>query len=333
MNLNILKGLNKNTNQNTGVQQPIQPEPQVVQQPIQPEPQVVQQPIQPEPQVVQQPIQPESNPQVNVEPNVAQQPFAQQPFVQQAYGQQPYSQPIVQPQPQPAPQKEGYILVGYDANLQPIYNKDNNYNPSRKLVGYDANMQPIYETPKKDIVITQPLSMITKELTQEELSQHIIESLSLKTNDVTVFEVPHANVKPKVLDVKDTRGIIAQKLEKVEQDTGLSVIPFKMAGITKFVTEIMGYEVFEIDGEKYASSTQHRVSPQRVDTICNLIDNTIISGGVVNEKVMMEYSEKGVTYNVCQFNKYEMGYLEALYRNYRAVFYSIGPDVYIAVGA
>ena len=62
--------------------------------------------------------------------------------------------------------------------------------------------------------------------------------------------------------------------------------PVAFSEIEKFTCKLLEYrfpqvpnigDMTKIDGEKYASSTQHRVSPQRVDTICNLIDNTIIS--------------------------------------------------------
>lgn len=211
---------------------------------------------------------------------------------------------------------------------------------NRVPVMYDQKTgEPLYEgDPRIDVyrrrslVNTGSLAVIDKELTVEELKQHVVDSLNIIGEEIVVYQPPHANVKARDFEIRDTNGVIAARLEEIEKETGLSVIPFKVAGLTNFVKEILGYCIFEKDGEKYATSNSHIVNQAKLDSILLEFDNELRQGFVVNKDIMIEYDYKGVVYKLPMFNQYEIGYICATYRNYGAVAYEIDNVTHIAVG-
>lgn len=278
----------------------------------------------------------------------------QQPVIEERVVEEPQPKPIIeeviqQPQPQPIVEEvvnqpqpnvtqninvpEGMMLVGYYADMKPRFAPDPNYRPKPKIVGYDLNMNPIYEddAPENNL---KPLSLIEEPLTQDELKQHVVTALGLPAgSDITVYEVPYAHVQPKTLEITDTNGLLKEKVERAERKTGLSVIPLKVAGLNNFVTSIQDYYVYAVDGVKFATSLDHRVNTTRFDELCEKIDEAIMNGGCYNESIMMEYTDAyGEKYTVPSLNKFEMGYLAALYKNYRAVFYEEDGNISVAVG-
>lgn len=228
---------------------------------------------------------------------------------------------------------EGMMLTGLDANKKPIFVPDPNYKPKPKIVRYGLDGTPVYEddAPENNI---KPLSLIDKQLSQEELKNHVATALGLPaSNDIIVYDVPYANVQPKVLEITDTNGFLRDKIERAERKTGLSVVPLKVAGINNFVTSIQDYHVYALDGVKFASSLRHTVSKTRLDDLCEKIDEALMNGGSYNASIMMEYTDgDGERYVMPSLNKYEMGYVAALYRNYRAIFYDKDGSISIAVG-
>lgn len=239
--------------------------------------------------------------------------------VQLLYRQTPgnaYQQPVQQPQ-YVQPVVESRVPVMYDQKTgEPLYDGDPRIDAYRR----------------RSLVNTGSLAVIDKELTVEELKQHVVDSLNIIGEDIVVYQPPHANVKARDFEIRDTNGVIAARLEEIEKETGLSVIPFKVAGLTNFVKEILGYSIFEKDGEKFATSNSHIVNQAKLDSVLLEFDNELRQGFVVNKDIMTEYDYKGVTYKLPMFNQYEIGYICATYRNYGAVAYEIDNVTHIAVG-
>lgn len=286
-------------------------QPQVIQQPVYAEP--VHQQQQPQHQQYHEPVQPQ-------QPVYVEQPQYHEP-VQQHQAPQ-YQEPVQQNQ---GPQYQEHNQYGYGE--QP---RQDNYNPYSMIPmrNYDPRRD------RRSGTTLPSLCNVGRALTQEELKRHVIESLGLNpSSDIIVHQPKHINVEPLKFDVKDRTGLIAKKVEEAENKHGLSVIPFKVAGLNKFITEIVGYSIIEIDGEKCASSSERVVNRRLLDKYVDEFKDILSCGGIVDGySLMTEFSHNDKIYNIPALNVYEIDELQNLFADFGAVSYIEDEEVKIAIG-
>lgn len=199
---------------------------------------------------------------------------------------------------------------------------------------YDEDDGGYYQEPvRRSNKPVSTLATIGGTLSQAELKQHIVEALGLTTcNSVEVYQQKYLNVEPLTFEIKDLNGSISLKLEAIEKETGLSVIPFKLAGLNNFITEIPGYTIIESDKDKFVSSTTHPANMTRLNKYIEEWKATLQSGLKVDAPLEMEYTTSEKTYKMCSLNQYEIDYLQTLFRNYGAVGYIVDGVPYMAIG-
>lgn len=175
-----------------------------------------------------------------------------------------------------------------------------------------------------------------KSYTEEELKEYVITRLGIDPNfGLEVYQPKMINVEPIELQIKDPNGRIGQKLEAIEKETGLSVIPFKLAGLNKFVIQIMGYDIYDdSEGNKYATGTSHIANQMRINDLEKRFSNKLCSGEIVEESVMMEYLDTatGDKYKVPSLNRQEMDYILTRFREFGVLGYSTNDETYITMG-
>lgn len=205
-------------------------------------------------------------------------------------------------------------------------------------VGYyeddeELDYYPVPEPIRRPMKPVTTLATMGATLSQAELKQHIVEALGLTTcNTVEVYQQKFLNVEPLTFEIKDLNGSISLKLEAIEKETGLSVIPFKLAGLNNFITDIPGYTIIEMDKEKFVSSTTHPANMIRLNKYIDEWKATLQSGLKVDASLEMEYTTSDKTYKVCSLNQYEIDYLQTLFRNYGAVGYIVDGVPHMAIG-
>lgn len=366
MDLQAIKNRNKNKGVPSGQPQVAQPKP--AQSQPQPQPQPVYQeqpkPVQPQPEPVyqEQPVQQEpvySQQQFPPQPEVAQEPVYSQQFTQNqepVYSQPVYEEPVYEPQPQqPVYQQQDarnrdpymnfrdsgeqlqdgrkiYRKMSRNVPQQPVHRQapqPRGYYEEDYGYGYNDN----FNTYNQRHVMPNSITTIDRPLTPEELKEHMISCFNLDPqSDIEVYRPQLVDVEPLDFEIKDTTGSISEKLEKVEKDLKLSVIPFKVAGINKFVSEIPGYDIIvDDDGEKYASGSNHMANKTLVDSYKLEWKNRLMTGEIINENLTTEYETETKTYRLCKLNHYEINYLLTLFKNYGASGYEMDGDSYIAI--
>lgn len=175
-----------------------------------------------------------------------------------------------------------------------------------------------------------------KDYTEEELKEYVINRLGIDPNfGLEVYQPKMINVEPIELQIKDPNGRIGQKLEAIEKETGLSVIPFKLAGLNKFVIQIMGYDIYDdSEGNKYATGTSHIANKMRINDLEKSFSSKLCSGEIVEESVMMDHVDiaTGEKYRVPSLNRQEMDYILTRFREFGVLGYSTNDETYITMG-
>ena len=221
-------------------------------------------------------------------------------------------QPQVQPQQPPVQQAQ-----------QPVYQPPTYQQP--------VYQPPTYQQPKQQ---PQFVASSTALVSVEEKEQYLKERLGIDPNEeIIVYDEPAIEVEALNFEIKDPNGKIAQKVLLAEKETGLHVIPFKIAGLNKMVTEIMGYDVIEIDGEKFATAKDHCIQDMTVNNYERKWCEILQSGEPVNESLMIEVNLPGYgNIKTIALNQFEIKYLMGRFRLYNVLPFVKGNDVFFTIG-
>lgn len=169
---------------------------------------------------------------------------------------------------------------------------------------------------------------------KENPKEYLIERLHLNpTEEIDVYIDPALDAEPLDFSVQDN-GTISTRLEQLEKSTGLSVIPFKLAGLHSKINSIMGYDIFQIDGEYYASSNTHISSMNTVGSYEKKWIEILKSGNSVNESLLVKKDIGGEFGEIetVALNIKEIKHLMGRFRNYNPRPYSTPEDVVFTIG-
>lgn len=76
-----------------------------------------------------------------------------------------------------------------------------------------------------------------------------------KSSEIAIQVDFEEDIEPiKVSEIIDTHGRLSDIIENLESETGLSVIPLRMANIAPEVSQLQRHEIFTFAGERYAFS-------------------------------------------------------------------------------
>jgi hypothetical protein len=158
---------------------------------------------------------------------------------------------------------------------------------------------------------------------------HLIETLKLDpTVSIDIYRPQTLSVEPiSFKEIRDRKGSIAERVEQFEKKHKISCIPFKAVPLNNNVVQILGYNIFEMFGMKYASALDHQVNERVVKDYEEKWKQIIQDGGIVNEELIVDVEIEGETYKTVLFNTNELNYLLARFQEVDAVAL-ISPDSY-----
>lgn len=249
----------------------------------------------------------------------------EEPQVTPEFVEEPQAVPEVASEPK-VMQQPVYQPVGN----QPMYNQQPMYQPMSVQRAKVVNGASSYMPQQQPQYMTSSTALVSV----EEKEQYLKERLGIDPNeDIVVYDEPAIEVEALNFEIKDPNGKIAQKVLIAERETGLHVIPFKIAGLNKMVTEIMGYDIIEIDGEKFATSKEHSIQDMTVSNYERKWCEILQSGEPVNESLMIEVNVPGYgTVKTIALNQFEIKYLMGRFRLYNVLPFAKGNDVFFTIG-
>ncbi|MNN01076.1 hypothetical protein D3C81_1136850 [compost metagenome] len=158
---------------------------------------------------------------------------------------------------------------------------------------------------------------------------HLIETLKLDpTVNIDIYRPQTLSVEPiSFKEIRDRKGSIAERVEQFEKKHKISCIPFKAIPLNNNVVQILGYNIFEMFGMKYASALDHQVNERVVKDYEEKWKQIIQDGGIVNEELIVDVEIEGETYKTVLFNTNELNYLLARFQEVDAVAL-VSPDSY-----
>lgn len=239
--------------------------------------------------------------------------------------QQQVAQPVQQPIQQPVQQSQ---MV-----QQPAMSNVNNY---AGVMPTFANQNSGYTIPKpKNIEVPVNVGQPSRELNQ--INDNFREGMSLcdtehtevvrrmlnVSNDVDVSVVQLASISVTPLAVPtiiDKYGKIAEKIRRVEEQTGLSAVPLKLAGVNSKVAQIMNYQIVTFNGIKVCLATDHAThTDAELRSISMALMESYGNGEEITYSLLRDYdlSSYGLgTVSLPAFNTYDVsvicGYLQGI---------------------
>ena len=110
-------------------------------------------------------------------------------------------------------------------------------------------------------------------------------------------------------EIRDSKGLIKNKVLEMESTLGLSVLPFDILGLHPNVVEIKDYDIISIGNKKYVSSSEGIRSKQVVDFYINKWCDIISCGGKVDESLFVSKDCNGSKIRTLALTKFEMDYV------------------------
>lgn len=110
-------------------------------------------------------------------------------------------------------------------------------------------------------------------------------------------------------EIRDSKGLIKNKVLEMESTLGLSVLPFDILGLHPNVVEIKDYDIISIGNKKYVSSSEGIRSKQVVDFYINKWCDIISCGGRVDESLIVSKDCNGSKIKTLALTKFEMDYV------------------------
>lgn len=129
--------------------------------------------------------------------------------------------------------------------------------------------------------------------------------------------------------IRDTKGILSDKIDKKMEELGVSVIPLTCCGILPQVAELKRHTIF-VFNERYAMRSgirQHVIDEYKERIIDSLKD-----GVPFVESIIYRINVSGVTYSNIKLTEDEWIYLASLFRNYSFKLLKSHDNLTISVG-
>lgn len=173
----------------------------------------------------------------------------------------------------------------------------------------------------EDIKNTNPE---TKEIPKE-VNKIFYDTPSIQRNAVeNVLRIePDPEVEPlHIRAIRDTEGYIASKIDKIEDRTGVSVIPFDLLGLLPQVVYIKDHDIIKVRGKSYVTGTKRKVNETLLYAYADRIESSILSGVEFDDSLMVTCDFEGSRIETLKFNTKELSYLVSK-------FSEMNPSVYV----
>lgn len=115
--------------------------------------------------------------------------------------------------------------------------------------------------------------------------------------------------------IVDTYGRLSDRVEALEHETGLSVIPLTMANIAPEVESLSRHEIFEFNGERYAMSS--KVRDQVINNWQEKVIANLSSGLAFEEGLVINVEYRGILYKTLSLSKNEWTLLLSKFRLFK----------------
>lgn len=133
-------------------------------------------------------------------------------------------------------------------------------------MGIHKNMKMSFMKRRNSILDSKKITLIgltrvddAVEVVTEEAKEFADESAYVDNASDVRIKYDHVEVETVEIPViTDVHGRLSDAIEAMEKDTGLSVIPLKMANIAPEVESLQRHEIFEFMGERFAMSKKLR---------------------------------------------------------------------------
>lgn len=120
-------------------------------------------------------------------------------------------------------------------------------------------------------------------------------------------------------EIKDVHGRLSDMIADVEDKVGIAVIPFEMVGIANEVVRLQRYDIFTINGKKYAMSKvpRERIMSQFLDRVVKTLSN----GLPFNESLVTSVDFGGKVYKTLTLSQVEWNTILSKLRSYKQRLY------------
>lgn len=153
--------------------------------------------------------------------------------------------------------------------------------------------------------------------TEEQSPEDVSEEASRKELSIDFKGVLADAIDVEVIN--DEYGRISDVFEAFEEDTGMSVIPFKMGKIAPEVVSLARHKIYEFDGEHFAMS--YKVRDKAVDQMVERVVRSLSSGMPFKEDLVTTINYKGKNYRTLTLSEDEWLLVLSKFRHYKENLY------------
>lgn len=141
------------------------------------------------------------------------------------------------------------------------------------------------------------------------------------------------NEHPLEFDIRDKYGKISDKIDRLEDEYGLSSLPLEFCNILPQVTELQRHKIIDVMGTKLTIGTERKVRERELSDYVNQIKDTIEGGDIFDDSLLEERNLGGKSYMLLKFNSYELDTLNSVFLNiYFTTYITPSGDYRINVG-
>lgn len=155
------------------------------------------------------------------------------------------------------------------------------------------------------------------------------------SNDVKIINIPaDRDVQPLHIDsIRDSKGYICDRINRIEDETGVSVLPFNKLGLLPQVEYIQGHEMITVYGDKYVTGNTRIVNENMLYQYVDKIERNIISGMEFDESLIVSSDFKNERITTLKFNIKELAFIKAKFQQLPCTVYETATgDIRINVG-
>lgn len=186
----------------------------------------------------------------------------------------------------------------------------------------------------KEIEVEKPSLVQTKKIVKE----YMDDSTTVRkhnTGSVTILDIePDSAVAPlEISKIEDTEGYIGKRVNRVEDETGISALPFNRLGLLPQVVYIQGHTIIDLNCEPYVVSNSRIVNENLMHQYIGKIETSIMAGIEFDESLMVTKDFRDEMIRTLKFNFKELSYIKAKFAKLPCTVYqTMQGDMRINVG-